>query len=61
MAFETLDPVNQKAADTKECFQLGEDVGEGHPDAALPLHGPNIWPAEARASWLRSRLGRELG
>ncbi len=48
MAFETLDPVNQKAADTKECFQLGEDVADDHPDAGLPLHGPNIWPAEVR-------------
>ena len=48
MAFETLDPEHQSAADTKEYFQLGEDVAPDHPDAALPLHGPNVWPAEVR-------------
>ena len=46
MAFETLDPENQTAADTKEHFQMGEDVPDDHPDAKLPLHGPNQWPAE---------------
>ncbi len=25
---------------------MGEDTPKDHPDANLPLHGPNQWPAE---------------
>ena len=28
---------------------MGQDVPQDHPDAKLPLHGPNLWPAEVRS------------
>jgi isopenicillin N synthase-like dioxygenase len=60
MAFETLDPENQTAADTKEHFQMGEDVPEDHPDANLPLHGPNQWPAEVQSAPRALSVARRL-
>lgn len=43
---ETLDPGQQKTGDTKEGYYIGRDVAPGSAEAALPLHGPNVWPPE---------------
>jgi isopenicillin N synthase-like dioxygenase len=43
---ETLDPDNQTKGDTKEGFYFGRDIPADDPEAALPLHGPNVWPRE---------------
>ncbi|KAI8476259.1 MAG: hypothetical protein J3K34DRAFT_272372 [Monoraphidium minutum] len=43
---ETLDPASQTQGDTKEGFYFGRQVPAGSPEAALPLHGPNVWPPE---------------
>lgn len=44
-AFQTLD--TGSAADNKEGFQIGKDLGPDHPYVwrGLPNHGPNQWPA----------------
>ena len=41
---ENTDPA--QVSDLKEGFDLGRDLGPGHPavEAGLPLHGPNQWP-----------------
>ncbi|KAL4425630.1 hypothetical protein ABPG75_009646 [Micractinium tetrahymenae] len=43
---ETLDPEGSKRGDTHEGLYFGRHVEPGSPEAALPLHGPNQWPAE---------------
>ena len=51
---ETLDPHNQKEADTKENFQFGEERSVADD---RPLHGPNIWPKECLLpKWRESLL-----
>ena len=45
---ETLDPERQKEkGDTKEGYYIGRHCSRTDPESALPLHGPNVWPAEA--------------
>ncbi len=43
---ENTDPA--LTADLKEGFDLARDLPADHPDvlAGLPLHGPNVWPAD---------------
>ena len=47
MAEETLDPAQSRRGDTHEGLYFGRHVDEGSPEAELPLHGPNQWPAES--------------
>lgn len=44
---ETLDPAHQKTrGDLKEGFYVGREIDKGNRMAALPLHGPNVWPRD---------------
>lgn len=48
--------INQQtgyAADIKECFDVGVDLGPDDPSvkAGVPLHGANVWPSDV--PWLR--------
>jgi isopenicillin N synthase-like dioxygenase len=46
---ETLDPARQKArGDLKEGFYVGREIPADSRMAALPLHGPNVWPPAER-------------
>lgn len=46
MAEETLDPGRSRRGDTHEGLYFGREVAADSPEAQLPLHGPNQWPAE---------------
>ena len=46
MSDETLDPENQKSADTKEGYNIDREIPPDSKENELPLHGPNQWIAE---------------
>lgn len=51
---QDLDPANQRYhGDTCEGLYFGREVVDGDPESALPLHGPNQWPDEARLPQFR--------
>jgi len=51
-----LDPAKQRVGDTKEGFYIGREVAAGSQEAALPLHGPNVWPPEALLPGFRATM-----
>ena len=55
---ETLDPSTQRRGDTKEGYYIGREVAADSPEAALPLHGPNVWPDEALLPGFRAVMER---
>jgi isopenicillin N synthase-like dioxygenase len=55
---ETLDPARQSRGDTKEGYYIGREVAADSPEAALPLHGPNVWPPEALLPGWRDTMER---
>ncbi len=48
MAAETLDPANQKEADSKEGLYIGREIPLDDPEAQQPMHGPNQWPSQVQ-------------
>lgn len=51
---ETLDPARQRTrGDLKEGFYVGREIDADSRMAALPLHGPNVWPREAACPGFR--------
>ena len=46
MEEEMLAPELQTRGDTKEGYYIGRETSPDHPNASLPLHGTNVWPAE---------------
>ena len=55
---ETLDPARQSRGDTKEGYYIGREVAAGSAEAALPLHGPNVWPPDALLPGWRATMER---
>jgi isopenicillin N synthase-like dioxygenase len=45
---ETLDPAKQTQGDTKEGYYICRHVDLGSDEMQLPLHGPNLFPDEAK-------------
>jgi len=45
-AEETLDVEKSTQGDTKEGYYIGREVPPDSPETSLPLHGPNMWPAD---------------
>ena len=58
MGDETLDPPAQSVGDTKEGYYIGREVSADSPEAAQPLHGPNVWPDESLLPGWRARRAR---